>query len=319
MVEVVARLLLAAILVFAAGLKLTQPRRSAAAMAVYGARSVPAQWALWASAIAAELALALGVAAGVETAAYLAAAMMLLFALLMVGAILAGRAGASCACFGAESRLGWTAVARNIVLAAAFIGLTLLPRDEISTEQWLALGLIACIAGLVALSVAVLALAREVGMLRLRLPPGTTSALEIPEEGPPLGQRVEWAEWGGGRGDGLGADSEAGLRRPNGTRAAMDLRLAVFLSESCHICRELKPQVRSFARGPLLSTELFDEVADAGAWRAFDVPGSPYAVACDGGGTALAKGTFNTVAQLESILAAAERRHAQAAAGSPPH
>jgi len=42
--------------------------------------------------------------------------------------------------------------------------------------------------------------------------------------------------------------------------------------------------------------------------RAADVPGSPFAVALGADGTVLAKGTFNTGAQLESVLAAAERR-----------
>ena len=52
----------------------------------------------------------------------------------------------------------------------------------------------------------------------------------------------------------------------------------------------------------------FDEVEHADAWAAADVPGSPFAVALDADGTVLAKGTFNTGAQLESVLAAAERR-----------
>ena len=47
---------------------------------------------------------------------------------------------------------------------------------------------------------------------------------------------------------------------------------------------------------------------DADAWTAADVPGSPFAVALDADGTVLAKGTFNTAGQLESVLAAAERR-----------
>ena len=57
-----------------------------------------------------------------------------------------------------------------------------------------------------------------------------------------------------------------------------------------------------------MSLRTFDEVADADAWSAADVPGSPFAVALDADGTVLAKGTFNTGAQLESVLAAAERR-----------
>lgn len=290
MIEVAARLVLAAILLVAAGLKLARPRESAAAMEVYGAKRPALQWTLWGFAVAAETALAIGVALGSRTAAYLAAAMMLLFAVPMVAALIAGRGGQSCACFGPGSRLDWTAVARNIALAAAFLGLTLLPREEkLSTEQWLGLGLVACFAGIVALSVVVLALAREIGMLRLRLPPGSTSALEIPQEGPPLSKRIEWDGWG---------ESDKGLR------------LAVFLSEGCHICRELEPQVRAFARSPLLEAVVYDERADAAAWKAFSVPGSPYAVACDEEGRALAKGTFNTVAQLESIAATAERRRA---------
>jgi hypothetical protein len=38
------------------------------------------------------------------------------------------------------------------------------------------------------------------------------------------------------------------------------------------------------------------------------IPGSPFAVAIDREGTVLAKGTFNNLAQLESVLATAERR-----------
>ena len=44
------------------------------------------------------------------------------------------------------------------------------------------------------------------------------------------------------------------------------------------------------------------------------MPGSPFAVALDADGTVLAKGTFNTGAQLETVLAAAERRRAGARA-----
>ena len=43
-------------------------------------------------------------------------------------------------------------------------------------------------------------------------------------------------------------------------------------------------------------------------WRSASIPGSPFAVALDLGGTVLAKGTFNNLAQLESVLATGERR-----------
>ncbi len=58
----------------------------------------------------------------------------------------------------------------------------------------------------------------------------------------------------------------------------------------------------------MLIGEQYDEVDDSEIWRSFAVPGSPYAVAADSDGTVLAKGSFNTIAQLESVLAAAERR-----------
>ena len=66
--------------------------------------------------------------------------------------------------------------------------------------------------------------------------------------------------------------------------------------------------VDTFGRDPRVALRRFDEVRDAGAWTTADVPGSPFAVALDADGTVLAKGTFNTGAQLESVLAAAERR-----------
>ena len=60
---------------------------------------------------------------------------------------------------------------------------------------------------------------------------------------------------------------------------------------------------------------MFDEHRDAEVWRALDIPGAPYAVAFGRDGTVLAKGTFNTLPQLESVLGTAERR----ADGVPVH
>lgn len=291
MIQAAAGFLLAAVLLVAAGSKLARPRESAAANSVYGADAPVARWTIWAAAVLAELALAAGVAARSDTAAYLAAAMMVLFALMMVGAILRGRAGRSCACFGARSRLGWPAVGRNLALAVGFAALPQLPGGALSTEQWLGLGLGAALLGVAALGAAVLALAREIGDLRLRMPPAGDSALEIPEEGPPLGSRIDPAALGSWFGF---ADTK--------------VLLAVFMSEGCHICRALEPSVTAFMRDPVLAGRIFDEAADAEAWSRFEVPGSPYAAALGPDGAVLAKGSFNTVAQLESVLAAAERR-----------
>jgi hypothetical protein len=230
------------------------------------------------------------VIAGSATAAYLAAALMATFAATMIGAILRGRAGAPCACFGARSTVSWAAVARNAILAIAFAALPALPAEELSTDQWLGLGLAAALLACAGLAVAVLALAREVGLLRLRL--GNASALEIAEEGPPLFSATRLV----GR---FGPDPEA------------TLALAVFTSAGCHVCASLEPSVRALANDPRIAAATFDEHADAAIWNELEIPGSPFAIALDLKGVVLAKGTFNNLAQLESVLATAERRRAE--------
>ena len=154
-------------------------------------------------------------------------------------------------------------------------------------DRWLTLGLSLALAAVAALAVAVLALAREVGVLRLSA--GSRGALEIPEEGPPVGTAQAWA---------------AAVAR--GPRTA--LRLAVFSSEGCPLCAAVAPAVEHVAADPLLAVRVFDEHDDAPIWDAAGVPGSPYAIALSGEGVALAKGTFNSLDQLESVLATARLR-----------
>jgi Methylamine utilisation protein MauE len=290
--EVAGRLILAGVLAGASVAKLASPASSRTALATFGIEGARSQRVAWALLIATELALAAGVAAGSDQAAVLAAALMATFAATLIGAILRGRAGAPCACFGARSTVGWQAVGRNALLAAAFAALPFLPERELSTDQWLGLGLGAALLACLALAVAVLALAREVGMLRLRL--GPAAALEIPEEGPALGSRSPLVE--------------------RFSSPVPELGLAVFVSEGCHVCRGLGPAIESLRAEPGLAIETFDEANDAGAWSEADVPGSPYAVALDADGTVLAKGTFNNLAQLESVIATAGRRRAAVAA-----
>jgi hypothetical protein len=288
MIEVGGRILLAGVLVAASIAKLSSPRSSSAALATFGLRAERERWAAWAALIASELALAAGVAAGLDVAAYLAAAMMAVFGVVLLAALRRGRAGAPCACFGARSTVSRGAVARNLVLSFAFVALPLLPEGDVTTDQWLALGLGVALLACAGLAVAVLALAREVGMLRMAVAP--EGALEIPHEGPEVGGRSALAD------------------RFEPPVAPGRIGLAVFSSEGCGLCRSLAPAVAAFGRSPHVDLRTFDEVADAGAWAAADVPGSPFAVALDPDGTVLAKGTFNTAAQLETVLAAAERR-----------
>jgi hypothetical protein len=289
MPQLLLRIALAAVLMSSAALKARRPRESVAGLESFGFSGGSAAWAAWAGLIVLEVVLAAGVVAGSEAAALAASAALLFFSALLVGAILRGRAGAPCACFGAQSRIGWSGVARNLLLAAAFAVVPLVPNDGVTTDGWLALGLGVSLVACGGLAVAVLGLAREVGMLRLRL--GPESALEIPEEGPALGSHVS-----------LGAAFEVGART--------ELLLAVFLSDGCHVCRTIEPLLPGLAKEPVLSLAVFDEVTESSAWTELGIPGSPYAVALDLDGTVLAKGSFNTLGQLESVLATAERRAA---------
>jgi hypothetical protein len=293
----VLRLGAGAILIAAAITKLASPATSRAALTTFGVAGGRSQAVAWAALIATELVLGVAVAAGIDLAAWLAAVLMAGFSGAMASAIFRGRAGAPCACFGARSTVGWVAVARNGLLAAAFAALPLLPQDELSTDEWLGIGLGVAVIAIACLGVVVLALAREVGMLRLRL--GPSSALEMEGEGPGLGSRV-------------------GLAERFAPGPSTELALAVFTSEGCHVCAGLRPAVDSLAGDPFVAVETFDEHADASVWRALSIPGSPYAVVLDPAGTVLAKGTFNNLDQLEGLLGTGERRRAERLAAEAP-
>ena len=290
MLEVVVRLVLGGLLAGASLAKLASPASSRAAMATFGIDGGP-QAVAWGLLIACELGLAAGVIAGSSTAAYLAAALMATFAATMVGAILRGRAGAPCACFGARSTVGWWAVGRNVALAAAFAALPALPDGELSTDQWLGLGLVVALLACVALAVAVLALAREVGLLRLR-----------------LGNSERARDRRGGTAAVLRQRPHRPLLPPS---RRLPSRWRCSRPRGCRVCASLEPSIRALANDPRVAVASFDEVDEAAVWSELGIPGSPFAVALDLEGTVLAKGTFNNLAQLESVLATAERRHAE--------
>jgi hypothetical protein len=287
----VAQTLLAIVLLAAGAAKLRDRERAAEALATYGigpdAVRLAALWAI----VAIELALCGALLADARWSAAAACGVFGAFALASAAALAAGRAGRPCACFGATTRLSRATPAESA--AAALLSLALaegwLPVAHGGYTRWLTVGLVASLAGVAVLAAVVLALAREIGVLRMSL--SGQGALEIPDEGPRVGERQAWA-------------GELAVRP--GTLLA----LAVFSSEGCPICRRLEPAVAYLAADPLLSVRVFDEAADAGVWSAAAVPGSPYAVALDAVGVALAKGTFNSLAQLESIVATARTREA---------
>jgi methylamine dehydrogenase accessory protein MauD len=157
----------------------------------------------------------------------------------------------------------------------------------------------------------VLALARQIGTLHLRL--GPRGALELDEEGPPLGEapeRVDRRELHGQ------AVSVGGPGSP---------QLVLFVSPGCPVCLEVLPSLPVAARAGRMDARVVvdAEQEDAPGYgkgieapvvvgpdvaRAYRIPGTPYAVVLDGLGVVRAKGSVNTMEQLEGLVDTARRR-----------
>jgi hypothetical protein len=144
---------------------------------------------------------------------------------------------------------------------------------------------------LVVLCVVVVALARQVGTLHLRL--GPRGALEIDTEGPTLGEALPAVP---ARADDGGTLVVGGA----GSR-----RLVLFSSPTCIVCREVAPGLPAAARaGGLVPQVLHDPEAE----RLFDVPGTPFLLVLDERGIVRAKGTVNNLEQMEGLVDTAVRR-----------
>jgi len=275
------------VLLGSAAAKLAAPTRSRAALATFRLSTPRARALAWGAAVAAEAAIGVGVALGIDSAAFAATALMLAFAGLLSRALHDGRAGQPCGCLGPRSRVSRAAFVRTLLLAAAYALLPLVPDTDPSAEAWLAVGLGVSLAATAALATLLFALAREVGELRLAIPPQLP--LELDGEGPPRGSRAPVID--------------RFVPAPSNRFA-----LAVFSSEGCPMCRALEPAVTALQRDPLLAVEVFDELEDQDVWRAHAIPGSPYALVLALDGTVLAQGTFNSARQLEALVAAGEAR-----------
>ena len=196
--------------------------------------------------------------------------MLACFLVAQVVALAQGNEGAPCGCFGAGGRLSRAAAGRTALMSCACALLPVLGEGP---------GLPLTVTAAVAAATVVLAAGRR------NAPAG---ALEIDGEGPPLGEPSPLAAWFDGSG------GEAG-----------DVRLALFTSPGCALCKRIAP-----AAGELegVVVRRLDEAEDTDAWAAARVPGSPFAVALDADGVVLAKGTVNDGRQLASIVDAARAR-----------
>lgn len=149
---------------------------------------------------------------------------------------------------------------------------------------------------LVVLCVVVVALARQVGTLHLRL--GPRGALEIDDEGPQLGEALPAVP---------ARAADGGTLTIGGAGAA---RLVLFSSPTCIVCREVAPGLPAAARAGGLVPQI---VHDADAERTFDVPGTPFLLVLDDLGIVRAKGTVNNLEQMEGLVDTAVRRIRDAA------
>jgi len=156
---------------------------------------------------------------------------------------------------------------------------------------WWTAAFVAQWALLVVLCIVVVALARQVGTLHLRL--GPRGALEIDTEGPSLGEALPPV-------DARDADGASVVLGGAGRK-----RLILFSSPTCIVCREVAPPVPAAARAADLQPQI---VHDPDAERTFDVPGTPFILVLDELGIVRAKGTVNTLEQVEGLVDTAARR-----------
>lgn len=164
----------------------------------------------------------------------------------------------------------------------------------------------------IVLSVLLLSLARQVGTLHLRL--GPRGALELDDEGPPLGEALPPAE----------ATDRNGSRVTVGGPGTPQFLL--FVSPGCPICREVAPSLPVVARVGSLSPYVISDAEEPSAHdyatlgrgtpfiigpdlaQSYRVPGTPYAVILDGLGVVRAKGTVNNLEQMEGLVDTAHSR-----------
>jgi hypothetical protein len=273
------RLAVAAILLWAAVSKLaTRPSGR-----WLGALGVPAalRSTTFVVAALAEAAVAVFLILGVEPALYAAVALGGAFVVTLVVARARGVRRLQCGCFGAKERsIDFVLVRAVLFTALAVLAAAQPPTPSRDTFILIVVAVLAL--AVVVLGGLVLALYRQVGLLTLRLGPGV--ALEVAEEGPPVGDEAPAL-------DGL---------------ARLGSELAVFFSADCRLCRSLAPGVRALAREGLPVQVVYEEEAPD-TFERWRVPGTPFAVHVVDGKVA-AKGTVNTLEQLDGLLAAGHGR-----------
>ena len=179
-------------------------------------------------------------------------------------------------------------------------------------EGWWAASYVVLWFLVIGLCLIVVGLARQVGTLHLRL--GPRGALELDDEGPPLGEAP------------IPIDAVDTSGAPVNIGGPGEAQLLLFVSPTCGSCAEVLPSLSVVAREgtmtPIVITDAEASaartiatkrvgarvVSSAEAVRLYEVPGTPYVVALDRGGVVRAKGTANNLEQMEGLVDTARRR-----------
>ena len=281
----IARIVVGLLLLWAAAAKLRRRQDLPDWLAAYGVPANAAPSVAW-CVIAAEGLVGILVLFGIATplSVYAAIALGLAFVGALGLAALRGVERLRCGCFGASE--GKTT--HLLLRAVGFTLLTLLAAfgGEIdvggSSDTLIAVALVVLTAAVILLSLLVLALYRQVGVLTMRI--GPRVPFELAEEGPEVGASAPPLE---------------GLR---GRRA----EVVFFFSATCRLCRQLSPGVAALARQGL-AVRVVEEEQEEDVFKRWNVPGTPFVVHVLDGIVA-AKGTVNTLEELETLLDAGKAR-----------
>lgn len=178
-------------------------------------------------------------------------------------------------------------------------------------DGWWAFSYMTLWALVVALCFVVVALARQIGTLHMRL--GATGALEMDDEGPALGSPA----------------TSIPTRDMDGEQIVVGQpgQLLMFVSPGCHVCEQVLPSISAVAQdgrlAPIVVTDVDEEetlltfrtkrvaapvVPGIAIAQAYEVPGTPYVVVVDDSGVVGAKGTVNNLEQVEGLIDTARRR-----------
>jgi hypothetical protein len=291
-VELALRILLASVLLLAAVAKLRDVPRFADAVGEHGVPArlrAPVAWTV--VAVEAALGVLVLVDATARAAGLAAWALGLTFAASLARLRLRGARRAPCGCFGPARERPVGLLAARALGLAALGGLVAsgvaadVPAP--SSGALVAVALAVLGVSVAILVVLVLALYRQVGVLEARL--GPRAALELADEGPPLGAT---------------APALAGLARSGP-------ELVAFGSPGCRLCAEIEPALTALARDGL-AVRLVAEDQHPEAFGRYRVPGTPYVAYLEDGVVA-AKGLVNTLEQIEELIATGRER-ARAAA-----